>query len=168
MSFLHTRRVLKFPEEKGSRAVVSNAFTAESSYDVFLSYNSADHGLVEDIARKLRDDGLELFLDRWNLAPGTLWRSKLEKTLGSSKAVAVCVGPGEMGSWQQREVDVALDLQSKSVNFPVIPVLRASAGLSSAIDLGRFANPATGPGNCHLDQGRPRRAARSRSPKELG
>ena len=123
MSFLHTRRVLKFPEEKGSRAVVSNAFTAESSYDVFLSYNSADHGLVEDIARKLRDDGLELFLDRWNLAPGTLWRSKLEKTLGSCKAVAVCVGPGEMGSWQQREVDVALDLQSKSVNFPVIPVL---------------------------------------------
>ena len=103
--------------------MVSNAFTAESSYDVFLSYNSADHGLVEDIARKLRDDGLELFLDRWNLAPGTLWRSKLEKTLGSCKAVAVCVGPGEMGSWQQREVDVALDLQSKSVNFPVIPVL---------------------------------------------
>src|SRR6516225_4865956 len=123
MSFLHTRRVLKFPEEKGNRAVVSNAFTAESSYDVFLSYNSADHGLVEDIALKLRDEGLEPFLDRWNLAPGTLWRSKLEKTLGSCKAVAVCVGPGEMGSWQQREVDVALDLQSKSVNFPVIPVL---------------------------------------------
>jgi hypothetical protein len=26
-------------------------------------------------------------------------------------------------SWQQREVDIALDLQSKSPNFPVIPVL---------------------------------------------
>jgi WD40 repeat protein len=28
-----------------------------------------------------------------------------------------------MGSWQQREVDVALDLQSRSPNVPVIPVL---------------------------------------------
>ena len=28
-----------------------------------------------------------------------------------------------MGSWQQREVDIALELQSKSPNFPVIPVL---------------------------------------------
>jgi hypothetical protein len=33
------------------------------------------------------------------------------------------VGPGEIGSWQQREVDVALDLQSANPNFPVIPVL---------------------------------------------
>ena len=28
-----------------------------------------------------------------------------------------------MGSWQQKEVDVALDLQSRSSNLPVIPVL---------------------------------------------
>jgi hypothetical protein len=34
-------------------------------------------------------------------------------------------GPAEMGSWQQREVDVALDLQSKDPNLPVIPVLLA-------------------------------------------
>jgi hypothetical protein len=105
--------------------VVSNVFTAKASYDVFLSYNSADHGVVEDIARKLRDEGLEPFLDRWYLAPGARWRAKLEDTLSSCKAVAIFVGPGEMGSWQQREVDVALDLQSRSPNLPVIPVLLA-------------------------------------------
>ena len=94
-----------------------------SSYDLFLSYNSADHTLVEEIARKLRDEGLEPFLDRWYLAPGARWRSKLEDTLSSCKAVAIFVGPSEMGSWQQREVDVALDLQSRRPNLPVIPVL---------------------------------------------
>jgi hypothetical protein len=93
------------------------------SFDLFLSYNSEDHDVVEDIARKLRDEGLEPFLDRWYLAPGTRWRSKLEDTLSSCKAVAIFVGPGEMGSWQQREVDVALDLQSRNSNLPVIPVL---------------------------------------------
>jgi hypothetical protein len=101
----------------------SNADTGGSSYDLFLSYNSVDHSLVEDIARKLRDKSLEPFLDRWYLVPGMRWRSKLEDTLSSCKAVAIFVGPGEMGSWQQREVDVALDLQSRSQNLPVIPVL---------------------------------------------
>ena len=91
----------------------SGAVTGRSSYDLFLSYNSADHGVVENVARKLRDEGLEPFLDRWNLAPGMRWRLELEKTLGSCKAVAIFVGRGEMGSWQQREVDVALDLQSR-------------------------------------------------------
>src|SRR6516165_3373981 len=94
-----------------------------SSYDLFLSYNSEDHDVVEAIARKLRDEGLEPFFDRWYLAPGARWRPKLEDTLSSCKAVAIFVGPGEMGSWQQREVDVALDLQSRNPNFPVIPVL---------------------------------------------
>jgi tetratricopeptide (TPR) repeat protein len=94
-----------------------------SSYDLFLSYSSEDHDVVEPIARKLRDEGLEPFLDRWYLAPGARWRSKLEDTLSSCKAVAIFVGPGEMGSWQQREVDVALDLQSRNPNLPVIPVL---------------------------------------------
>jgi hypothetical protein len=95
-----------------------------SSYDLFLSYNSADRRIVEEVAHKLADAGLkELFLDRWNLLIGTRWRPMLEKALGSSKAVAIFVGPGEMGSWQQREADVALDLQAKSPDFPVIPVL---------------------------------------------
>ena len=103
--------------------MASKAFTAESSYDLFLSYNSADHSVVEYIARRLRDEGLEPFLDRWHLAPGARWRPKLEQTLSLCRAVAIFVGSGEMGSWQQREVDAALDLQNKSPNFPVIPVL---------------------------------------------
>jgi tetratricopeptide (TPR) repeat protein len=91
--------------------------------DVFLSYNSVDHSLVEDIARRLRDQGLEPFLDRWYLVPGMRWRVRLEETLCSCKAVAIFVGPGEMGSWQQRELDVALDLESRNSDFRVIPVL---------------------------------------------
>jgi hypothetical protein len=102
----------------------SDAGTEESSYDLFLSYNSVDHRIVEEFAHKLADAGLKrLFLDRWNLIIGAPWRPILEKALGSSKAVAIFVGSGEMGSWQHREVDVALDLQARSPNLPVIPVL---------------------------------------------
>ena len=66
-----------------------------SSYDLFLSYNSADHTLVEEIARKIRDQRLEPFLDRWYLVPGARWRPRLEQILSSCKAVAIFVGAGE-------------------------------------------------------------------------
>jgi hypothetical protein len=122
-AFLHPDTFVNILGKKRKSAMSSNAFTGELSYDVFLSYNSVDHGMVEDIARRLRHEGLEPFLDRWYLAPGTRWQSKLENILSLCKAVAIFVGPGEMGSWQQREVDVALDRQSRSSNLPVIPVL---------------------------------------------
>jgi hypothetical protein len=50
--------------------------------DLFLSYNSTDHSFVEYIARKLRDEGLEPFFDRWHLVAGTRWRSKLDAPHG--------------------------------------------------------------------------------------
>jgi hypothetical protein len=110
-----------FPKKKTKARLMA---PTASNYDLFLSYNSADHRIVQEVAHKLAEAGLkELFFDRWNLLIGTRWRPMLEKALGSSKAVAIFVGSGEMGSWQQRELDIALDLQSKSANFPVIPVL---------------------------------------------
>jgi energy-coupling factor transporter ATP-binding protein EcfA2 len=92
-------------------------------FDVFLSYNSRDRALVGDIAQKLSSEGIKPFFDRWYLAPGQRWQSKLEQILLSCKAVAVCFGSGEMGSWQQREVGVALERQNKTPEFPVIPIL---------------------------------------------
>jgi len=60
-----------------------------SRYDVFPSYSSVDHGVVEDIAQKLRDKGLELFLDRWMLVPGVRWRPEANR-LANSTVFGVC------------------------------------------------------------------------------
>jgi len=43
------------------------------------------------------------------------------------RAVAVFVGVGEMGPWQQREKYLALDRQARDAAFPVIPVLLPGA-----------------------------------------
>src|SRR5436190_9950698 len=96
-------------------------------FDVFLSYNSRDRLAVEEIARQLEARGLKPYLDRWYLVPGLRWRPGLEEVLLGCHSVAVLCGPGDMGSWQQREVDVALDRQSKEAKFPVIPVLLPGA-----------------------------------------
>src|ERR1700761_4661819 len=92
------------------------------NYDVFLSYNSRDHASVERVRRWLKEGGLTCFIDRWYLVPGTSWQSALQEALDSSKSVVISVGPGEIGRWQQRELQLALDRQAVA-GTPVVPVL---------------------------------------------
>jgi formylglycine-generating enzyme required for sulfatase activity/energy-coupling factor transporter ATP-binding protein EcfA2 len=96
---------------------------SSTQYDVFLSYHWRDREPVERIARSLRDRGLKPFLDRWYLVPGRPWPQALEHALASCRAVAVCIGHGEMGPWQTRESNFALDRQGRHADVPVIPVL---------------------------------------------
>ncbi len=90
--------------------------------DVFLSYASVDEFAVEQLARKLRDSGLEPFLDRWHLIPGEPWQEALEKALDQSRVVVVFVGK-DLGPWQTEEMRSALDTRSRNSSYRVIPVL---------------------------------------------
>ncbi len=100
-------------------------------FDVFLSYHWRDHAQVAALARRLREQKLQVFLDRWYLTPGQSWPKALEATLAQCRAVAVCIGQGEMGPWQQREQYLALQRQASAErrgrSFPVIPVLLPGA-----------------------------------------
>lgn len=96
-------------------------------FDAFLSYHWRDQREVEALAHQLRELGLSVFLDRWYLTPGQPWPQTLEYALATCGAVVVCIGPGDMGHWQQREKFAALDRQSREPRFPVIPVLLPDA-----------------------------------------
>jgi TIR domain len=95
---------------------------AAAASDVFLSYSRADAPVVEAVRAHLSEAGITSFLDRTKLPAGQPWQPFLEGELGQSGAVAVFVGQ-RMGSWQHREVQVALDRQAREHDFPVIPVL---------------------------------------------
>ncbi len=101
------------------------------AFDVFLSYHWRDHARVEALAQRLREGNLSVFLDRWYLTPGQSWPKELEATLARCRAVAVCIGQGEMGPWQQREQYLSLERQvaaeRQNQSFPVIPVLLPGA-----------------------------------------
>lgn len=112
-------------------------------YDVFFSYNSSDHAAVETVARALRERGLKVFLDRWYLVPGRPWPQMLEEVLNTCQAVCVFLGRQGMGSWQQREKELALARQIRDSTFPVIPVLLPGAepalgflSLNTWVDMG--------------------------------
>jgi hypothetical protein len=81
------------------------------------------------VQAQLKDAGLQTFLDRDQLPAGQPWLPTLEQGIARSAAVAVFLGPTGLGTWQQREVHLALDRQAEEERqgraFPVIPVLLA-------------------------------------------
>jgi hypothetical protein len=95
--------------------------------NVFLSYSRADTPAVRQIQAYLKQAGLATFLDRDQLPAGQPWLSALEQAIARCAAVAVLVGTAGLGTWQQREVQLALDRQAEAERtghpFPVIPIL---------------------------------------------
>src|SRR3954451_24372943 len=92
-------------------------------YDVFLSHSSADKPAVEKLALKLREAGIEPFLDKWHLIPGDPWQEALEEALDASRTCAVFLGPKGLGAWQNEEMRSALETRVGDRAFRVIPVL---------------------------------------------
>jgi TIR domain-containing protein len=91
-------------------------------FDVFLSHNSQDKPVVEEIAVRLRARGLRVWLDKWELRPGFPWQEGLEEGVRASRAVAVFVGASGLGAWEEPEMR-AFIARSRREKIPVIPVL---------------------------------------------
>ena len=106
-------------------------------YDVFLSHASADKSEVEHLARKLRDQGLEPFLDKWHLIPGERWQEALEEALDQSRTCAVFLGQA-FGPWQNEEMRSALETCVRDAGFRVIPILLPGGREPGQEDLPRF------------------------------
>ena len=100
---------------------------ALAATDVFLSYSRADTDAVLRLRATLKSAGLATFLDRDQLPAGQPWLTALEQGIAGCGAVAVLVGPAGLGTWQRREVQLALDRQAELERqgrlFPVIPVI---------------------------------------------
>ncbi len=67
-------------------------------FHVFLSHCSADKPAVEEIGRRLKLEGLEPWLDKWNLIPGDAWQPAIEDALRGCATCAVFIGCGGFGA----------------------------------------------------------------------
>ena len=63
-----------------------------ANYDVFLSYSRADSPAAEVLRARLKEAGLNPFLDRYGLPAGQPWQPWLEQHLASCRALVVLVG----------------------------------------------------------------------------
>jgi hypothetical protein len=96
-------------------------------YHAFLSYNSQDRSAVHEVAKRLKGEGLTLYLDEWELAAGMEFQPALAKALHESKTCVVFLGPNGLGRWHKQEVQVAIDIRTHDEAFHVILVLLPGA-----------------------------------------
>ena len=92
-------------------------------YHTFLSHSSADKPAVEELARRLKRDNIEPWLDKWNLIPGNPWQEDIEQALEACATCCVFIGPHGIGPWQNAEMRAAIDQRISTGGFRVIPVL---------------------------------------------
>lgn len=98
----------------------------KTAFDVFLCHNSLDKKVVRSIGRRLRERGVSVWFDQWNLRPGFPWQAVLEEQIDCIKSAAVFVGESGIGPWQDHEIAAFLREFVKR-GCPVIPVLLPSA-----------------------------------------
>jgi energy-coupling factor transporter ATP-binding protein EcfA2 len=100
----------------------------KNKYNAFLSHNSQDKPIVEQIAQWLEDNAkLSVWLDKWNLIPGAPWQEEIEKALDESQCCVVFLGPNGIGPWQNEEMRTALDERVSKQTIRVVPVLLPGA-----------------------------------------
>jgi len=68
-------------------------------------------------------NGLEVYLESWELAAGQEFQQSLAQGLRESKTCVVFLGPNGLGPWQKQELQVAIDRRLRDEAFHVIPVL---------------------------------------------
>jgi len=74
------------------------------THDVFLSYSAQDKGVVSDLAARLRDRGLRVWFDDWEIAPGDSVPARIEAGLEGSAVLVLCMSQGAFASpWASLE-----------------------------------------------------------------
>jgi WD40 repeat protein len=96
-------------------------------YDVVVSYNRAEGRAVERIARRIQDEGLRVFFDRWSTTAGRLWQEEISGAIQTAAACAVFIGRDGLGDWARLELAVAQSRVAKDPHFRLFMVLLAGA-----------------------------------------
>lgn len=73
-------------------------------YDVFLSHSAKDKAVVRPLAERLRQDGVKVWFDEWEIRPGDSIPAKIEEGLEHSRVLVFCMSANAFGSdWARLE-----------------------------------------------------------------
>lgn len=97
-------------------------------FDVFLSHAHRDAEWVENLAICLENEAnFRVWLDKWILIPRSSWQQAMARGLDQTNCCAICISDHTPDGWFKREIERALNRQTKTPTFRVIPVLLPNA-----------------------------------------
>ena len=107
----------------------------EFAFDVFLSHSSHDKAIVRPLAERLRQDGLRVWFDEWELRPGDSIPSKIEAGLEHSRVLVLCMSAQAFGSdWAQLESSTIRFREPLNQDRCFIPLRLDEAATIGAVD----------------------------------
>lgn len=79
---------------------------------IFLCHSSDDKPRVQDLYKRLCDDGFKPWIDKEDLLPGQDWHQEITRAVRDSDVVAVCLSRNSVNKrgYVQREIKFALDV----------------------------------------------------------
>jgi hypothetical protein len=81
----------------------------DPQYDFFISYSHADRTTVGRLARKLAEENVRLWWDRWEMRPGDLLRERINDGIERSRNYILVVSTSSLSSgWVRHELNTAL------------------------------------------------------------
>lgn len=90
--------------------------------DVFISYDSRDKDVVQQIVDRLRVHGLSAWIDNEQIHPGRSFLGEIEKVIAAAGSALVAIGTHGLGGWEKEEADACVR-ECVNRRLPVIPVL---------------------------------------------
>lgn len=101
---------------------------------VFLAHSSSDKSFVRDLARRLRQADVRVWLDEWEICVGDSIVEKIEQGLRESDYLAVVLSAASVDSaWVKRELNSAIMRQMTDQSITVLPVLREHCDIPAVI-----------------------------------
>jgi small GTP-binding protein len=92
-------------------------------YDVFLSHHSSDKGLVRRLAERLRNHGLRVWFDEWEIRPGDDIYLAIERGLELSQTLVLCLSPAAIGpGWATLERSTFLFRDPSNMRRRFVPL----------------------------------------------
>ena len=108
--------------------------TRDFKYDVFLSHNEKDKLRVRELAQRLKDAGLRVWLDDWVIKAGDDIYLAVERGLEASRVQVLCLSPTALSSdWVILERSTVLFRDPTNSGRRFIPILLADCKLPDSL-----------------------------------
>lgn len=117
---------------------------------VLISYAREDQDFVLNLATELKDRGVSVWLDQWDILAGADWDRSIDSGLHACARFLIVLSPAAVASKQVRgELQTAVD-----ENKPIVPVLRRACQIPRLLRLIQYVDfSGSGPGiEAALDQ----------------
>jgi hypothetical protein len=110
-------------------------------FDVFLSHSSKDKTIVRSIAERLKQDGIKVWFDEWEIKPGHSISAKVDEGLESSRVLVLFMSANAFGSdWALLETYTSRfkDPMNKKLGF--IPLRLDSTPIKLSLEQFRYVD----------------------------